>query len=398
MPEAYFLHPLSFAPVTPPAPAAAFALLLPSAAVVIVATLLVYAYACLSGYAYALLMMLIRAVIPAAARGVFHWLLALTYLLGLGYFLWDALPRLLGAYVAGNAFENLPARYVLLCLPAAALFNLALVFIGYVMAATLAPAIRPNDVPPPALLTTPGELAWRVFLILMNASVNLLLGTLVLDLTLFPRLGPAAHVVAVFGGLAPALLNLLALIVPSLPAALRPYVRGLLGWLNWFMPASWLVIALGWVLFVLNLLGNVLLALPLLPFAPFFAVRRVEIHWPTGTIFTEGGVAANLWVQGPIASRGGYDMGDFGFVHALTLSTGFPAVTLGAGSAMNPSLLNHESGHNLSLAAFGSFFHAIGACDENLTGNPPVQSYAERLAESHDPINPRNDPIVPLWI
>ncbi|HYY97452.1 MAG TPA: hypothetical protein VE642_02620 [Pyrinomonadaceae bacterium] len=384
-----------FALAPPPGPSA---VAFPTAAVVIFAILLVYAYACVSSYVHALLMTLARAVAPAALRGVVHILLALAYLSALVLFLRNAAPPVVAAYAAGAVFPSPSARRLLLWLPTLALLNLALVFVGYVKAARHAPDIRPNSVPPPPLVTTPGERAWRAFLIALNASVNMLLGTLALDLTLFPRLGPGARAVAVFGGLVPALLNLTALFVPSLPARARPYARGLLGWLNWLMPASWPVVAAGWALFVLNLLGNVLLGLPPFPFAPFFEVVRMEIHWPTGTIFTEGGAASNLWLQGPIASRGAYDMGGFGFVHSRTTSQGLPRVTLDAGSAMSAPLLNHESGHNLSLAAFGSFFHAVGACDENLTGNPPEQAYAERLAESHDPVNPRNDPIVPLWI
>ena len=44
----------------------------------------------------------------------------------------------------------------------------------------------------------------------------------------------------------------------------------------------------------------------------------------------------------------------------------------------------HETGHGLNVAAFGSIFHFVAALDQNVFGSG-ADTYSEKLAESHDP-------------
>ncbi len=59
--------------------------------------------------------------------------------------------------------------------------------------------------------------------------------------------------------------------------------------------------------------------------------------------------------------------------------------------------VEHEAGHTLNLAAFGSFFHFIGAIDENVTGGG-ARAFSERVAESNNPNTVIPGDIVKMWI
>jgi hypothetical protein len=133
---------------------------------------------------------------------------------------------------------------------------------------------------------------------------------------------------------------------------------GVLGYVNWLLPMSWLVVALGFSFFLLNLLG----ALIGLAGATFFQLEKVAFHWQTGTLFTKGGWISNL---NPIDTA--FNMGNFAF----------------ADVKFGEMAEDHESGHTLNLAAFGSAFHLIGALDENVIHG--AGAFSERLAESHVP-------------
>jgi hypothetical protein len=144
---------------------------------------------------------------------------------------------------------------------------------------------------------------------------------------------------------------------------------GLLGYLNWLLPMSWLVVTLGFVFFLLGLLG----ALIGLAGATFFQLQRIAFHWQTGTLFTQGGWISNL---NPIDTA--FNMGNFAFAD----------VKYGAMAE------DHESGHTLNLAAFGSAFHLIGAFDENVIHG--ANAFSEQLAESHVPNTTR--PALAMWL
>ena len=56
--------------------------------------------------------------------------------------------------------------------------------------------------------------------------------------------------------------------------------------------------------------------------------------------------------------------------------------------------MEHEAGHTLNLAAFGSVFHLIGALDENATTRG-ANAFSERLAESNSTgVRGSN---IPMW-
>lgn len=145
--------------------------------------------------------------------------------------------------------------------------------------------------------------------------------------------------------------------------------QAILGWSSWLMPMSWLATAIGLIFFVLNVIPA------LFTFNQVNAVRinRISIDWGTGTIVMEGG-----WTFLP-GFRGGFNLGNFAYV------------TPGS------TVRDHETGHTLSNAAFGSLFHFIGAIDENLIRSDPTDAYAERIAESHDPSTTDPD-IIPMWV
>jgi RHS repeat-associated protein len=153
--------------------------------------------------------------------------------------------------------------------------------------------------------------------------------------------------------------------------------QGILGWANWLMPMSWLVVGLGLVFFVLNLIGH---AIGWWIFgSSFFRITSMDVDWKTGTFFTLGGWISNL---NPIDTA--FNMGNFSYVDNTV-----PGNTIAG-------YMEHESGHTLNLGAFGSVFHFIGAIDENVTGGG-ANAYSERLAESNDPATTQPN-IIPMWV
>ncbi|NTU97194.1 MAG: hypothetical protein HGA62_05170 [Chlorobiaceae bacterium] len=151
--------------------------------------------------------------------------------------------------------------------------------------------------------------------------------------------------------------------------------QAVLGWSSWFMPMSWPATGLGLVCFLLNLIPAM--------FAANRSVRikihRLTLDRGTGTIVMEGG-----WTFLP-GFRGGFSLGNFAFV------------------TMDSGVTDHETGHTLNVAAFGSIFHFIGAIDQNIIRSVPENAYAERCADSHVPnaaayrLAAGHEPVIPLW-
>jgi len=178
----------------------------------------------------------------------------------------------------------------------------------------------------------------------------------------------------VFGAGAGTILAVVAGVYPFLstfPVISRSAVySGVLGYLNWLLPMSWPIVALGFTFFLLCLLGALF---PGLLGVEFFKIQKVSFHWQTGTLFTRGGWISNL---NPIDTA--FNMGNFAFAD----------VKFGGMAE------DHESGHTLNLAVFGSLFHLIGAFDENVINGESALS--ERLAESHVPGSSR--PTLAMWV
>ena len=202
----------------------------------------------------------------------------------------------------------------------------------------------------------------RGFLIGVNTGLNFALAHVVYGRFFGPEVS-----IGIAAGLA--LINFLTVIGP---VSNSEFFQGVLGWFNWLLPMSWLVMAIGFIFYILNLLGG------LVHWAgkvDFFRIQRLAADWKTGTFFTHGGWISNL---NPIDTA--FNMGAFSFVD-------------NASSNMH---IEHEAGHTLNLGAFGSVFHFIGAIDENVTGGGR-NAYSERLAESNDPSTSQSN-IIPMWV
>ncbi len=152
--------------------------------------------------------------------------------------------------------------------------------------------------------------------------------------------------------------------------------QGILGWSNWLMPMSWLVLGLGAVMWVLNGLGHLIFwSIPSLwgGGIQFFRITGFRMDWSTGMLATRGGWVANL-----NSIDTAYNMGAFAYVDSN--SSGWH--------------LDHEAGHNLSLGAFGSIFHFVGFIHE--MGTPAgAGALSEQIAEGNDPSGSGSS--VPMW-
>jgi RHS repeat-associated protein len=201
----------------------------------------------------------------------------------------------------------------------------------------------------------------RGFLIGFNAGMNAVLAS-----TIF---GPVV-------GVALGVINFLASIDE---VARNPVYQGILGWSSWLMPMSWLATAFGLMFFVIN----VVMAFFTVTFPGWFGssgwaaarIDSVAVDWGTGTIVMSGGL-----IQ-PMGGSQGFNLGNFVF--------------LTSGQGGNASLIRHETGHTLNVAAYGFLFHIINIFDENWPFNQGANAFAEKVADSHDPGS--SHPKIPQW-
>jgi hypothetical protein len=169
---------------------------------------------------------------------------------------------------------------------------------------------------------------------------------------------------AVFG-LAIGVLNLLCTLAPL---SQNGFFQGLIGWLNWILPMSWLVVALGFLFYLFSFVIHAVT----LGRVPYLRVQGLGMDWATGTFFIKGGLIANL---NPLDTA--FNMGNFSFVDYQS----------------GQWHMDHEAGHTLNLAAFGCVFHLVGALDENLFRQ--ANAYSERLAESNSSGTAGSN--IPMW-
>jgi len=180
--------------------------------------------------------------------------------------------------------------------------------------------------------------------------------------------------VALFGPIAVVICLLPALAVIE-PVARSDIYQAPLGWGNFVLPMSWPIVGLG----LLFLIVSAILALVNLAIrSAFLAIEKFTIQAKTGTTFLVGGLAGNANLN---PKSTGYNMGTFAF--------------LTRGNA-SPYLFEHESGHTLNLAIWGTIVHLIGALDENVFGGH-ANAYTELFAESNVPPGTRKGPIFPMW-
>jgi RHS repeat-associated protein len=150
--------------------------------------------------------------------------------------------------------------------------------------------------------------------------------------------------------------------------------QGFLGWSSWLMPMSWAATGLGVAVFAINLVAAGLTG------QQWGAAKidKLAIDWKTGAIVMEGGLIRN---------GSAFNLGNFVYIDTSYVIAGDPEQSYDA-------LVRHETGHTLSVAAFGSAFHLYDFLGENVFGGGK-NDYGEQLAESH--ANRPNDPVFPMW-
>jgi RHS repeat-associated protein len=202
---------------------------------------------------------------------------------------------------------------------------------------------------------------FRGFMIGLNAGLNA---------AFLAMMGPIGVVIGIFVGVT--------IFLGSIDAVANNEVyQGILGWSNWLMPMSWLVLGLGAIMWILNGLGHIVLWwIPQLwgGGVQYFRITGFKMDWSTGMLATRGGWIANL---NTIDTA--YNMGAFAYVD--TNSSGWH--------------LDHEAGHNLSLGAFGSIFHFVGFIHEMGT-SAGSGAFSEQIADSNDPAVGSGSS-VPMW-
>lgn len=231
-------------------------------------------------------------------------------------------------------------------------FTVVIVNIFSYVIATIALITPTATTPSGALPVSPAEEFMRGLIIGLTAGLNFGIWALIVPLIGF------------FIGLYVGLLCFLAVI--TLFSRNLVY-QGFLGWSSWLMPMSYLVTPLGILLFVINL-----------PFAiTAFGPGAVRLDHLTGTIETTGGLVGITGIRG-----GGFNLGNFTF---LSPALGVPLSGIQTPFG-GPGLSAHETGHTLTVAAFGGVFGWINAIDENV---PPFKrsnlAYGELVPESHFP-------------
>lgn len=375
--------------------------------------LVVYVFAVLSSFLFLVFAETATVYAPTfRIRWAWIWILSLFYLVGTVVYLIIGAPALLSLYLyvsteaaGSNVAGSLALIWLLL------LFSIPGHFIAVLIAYIVASVFSPRH---DQYVYNDSEFFVRGLLIGLNAGMNFLLGATAIGAVLAPLLGRIGAYVGLAAGIILAVVNLLAAGMPTGSQDANDAIKRIVGWMSWLMPTNWIVIFLGWILYVISALFSVLLGWT--PFYGLYLINAALIEWPYGSMFIEGGIGSNLWLQGPIDKRGGYNLGLFSFIHADTIPEVEPvtglriAVGLGTDQIFDKNTRKHESGHNLNLTAFGAYFHLIGAVDENV--GPFARgrnAYSERLADSNVPgptgsspaFNPTTNPNpqtpLPFW-
>jgi hypothetical protein len=264
------------------------------------------------------------------------------------------------------------------------IIHIVLVLLLYVM---IAAAIGPN-VPISGPLPVPAAgapaAAWQLTerfargaLIGMNACFTAMLTWILLPwLTQgIPALGSIMLLsTGILGtaGVVIAFANLLAL--DESICADRSYAA-VLGWSSWIAAGSTVVNLVGFVFWLISIVASW-----------FGSQLRLTFEWWTGSWVVHGGPLHITAI--PTA----YDLGNFLLVDPRLAATNpvfLPGVSINGvptnivHGATATGLTFHETGHTLNVAAFGSWFHLIGAIDENFIAANGANAYSELLPEGH---------------
>ena len=181
-----------------------------------------------------------------------------------------------------------------------------------------------------------------------------------------------------------ALLALVPVLVIFSALARSRVVQILVGWTTWVMPLSWIVDAIGVVLFV--------------PFAAAGILRHgrdaLRLDPTSGTLETQFDFSDIPIIP---SDTNGFSLGFFTYLNSDTTNPR---------SFLNRSVSAHEAGHTLDTGAFGGVFLLVNALDENVLRTPPANflSLGELYSESRAPgtyqVGPPPGhicPYVPLW-
>src|SRR5207237_4489052 len=157
----------------------------------------------------------------------------------------------------------------------------ALALVSYIVAAV-------------AVETSFGEFM-RGWLIGLNAALNITFGFVL-----------GSMFAGTPGGLIAALaLGLINLLSVFAGVSQSDFFQGVIGWLNWLMPMSWPIVALGFLCYVFSFVLYAVTA----GRVEFLHVQDLGADWRTGTFFMKGGFVANLNYL-----HTAFNMGNFSFV------------------------------------------------------------------------------------
>jgi len=234
----------------------------------------------------------------------------------------------------------------------------------------------------PAVGATAAEWNGRAFLMGANVAMTLLLGIATYPVLLgaVPMAGGVAAgnpIVIGVGAIAlvlSVLFTIVLVVIAATPlgAPVSPFVKSILGYATPLLPNAWPVVGLGALFFIVDL---ALHPFSLLPGLGWLAVTRVSIRPDTCSVVHVGGLCSNLNVINTA-----YNMGNFVLIDVLRPTP-------------HERTEQHEVGHQLSLAAFGSAFHIVAWADEFLGS-----AYAERVADGNIvPPPPRPAGARDLW-
>jgi hypothetical protein len=263
--------------------------------------------------------------------------------------------------------------------------QLVVVLVLYVIAAIATPPVQGR------VATNFVEGLCRGAQIGINACANLLYAAALYPAIAFFAGGPAA--IAVAAVLTPIIAAVLGLVnfLCVFPGLTNNFAfEAVLGWTSWFMPMSWPFQVLGFAAYLIGLVASWF-------GRPFGALGD---WWP-------GAVARHGWLFDFGSSA--FTIGNFTIVSG-SMGRSSPEIVASAsgpqaGFLTALGVVSHETGHTLTVAAFGFLMNAIGWLHERIvdifTGSGG-RAYFEFLCEgirrmSGDPQFPDDNPWIAMW-
>ena len=313
--------------------------------------------------------------------GVVGFLLALSFIVGPTAV---SLAAMLGTATVWPL--QLIAPVVSLTVVGGLISQLIVVLILYIIAMIATPAVQ-GSVPANGV-----EEFCRGAQIGINACANLLYAAVAYPAIALFLGGPV--VAGITGVLAPLIAAAFGVInfLCVFPGLSRNFAfEAVLGWTSWFLPMSWPLQVLGFAAYLIGLIASWF-------GRPFAALGD---WWP-------GAVARHGWLFDFGAAA--FTIGNFTIVSG-SLSRASPEIVVIAGSPKGGfvtalGVVAHETGHTLTVAAFGFLFNVVGWVHERIleiffgTGG---HAYFEFLCEaiqrkSGDPVQQSDgNPWIPMW-